>query len=213
MKDLVLVGAGGFGREVLDVIEAVNRFAGRPVWRIRGVVDDSPSEVNLDRLERRGIAYLGSLDDGLKLAGPSSYTVGIGSPHVRRAVALKCDDAGWEAATLVHPSVTTGFDVEIGHGSVLCAGARLTTNIRVGRHVHLNLNTTVGHDSQLGDYVSVNPLASISGDCNIEDGVLVGVAGVILNGVTVGEKATVGGSACVVRDVPPGTVVKGVPAR
>jgi sugar O-acyltransferase (sialic acid O-acetyltransferase NeuD family) len=210
---LVVIGAGGFGREVLDVVDAINAAADAPAWNVLGVLDDSPSDLNLERLRLRGIALLGGIDDFLSAKSDCQYVIGVGAPATRRLVAEKFDDAGYEAATLVHPTVTRGFDVEIGPGCVICAGVRLTTNLRLGRHVHLNLNSTVGHDSTLGDYVSVNPLASISGDCVLGNDVLVGVAGVVLNGLMVGDGSTVGGSACVVKDVPPGVVVKGVPAR
>ena len=128
-------------------------------------------------------------------------------------LAEKCDAAGLDAATLVHPSVTRGSRVTVGAGTVLCAGVRLTTNIAIGRHVHVNLNATIGHDSVIEDYVSLNPLASISGDCVLETGVLVGVAGVVLNGLRIGRDAVVGGAACAVKDVDAGTTVVGVPAR
>ncbi len=209
---LVVVGAGGFGREVLDVLDAINADASSPAWDVVGVLDDAPAAANLERLHHRGVAFLGGVDDFLSGSAVSRYVVGIGAPRTRRLIAEKFESAGYEAATLVHPAASMGFHVVIGSGSVLCAGVRLTTNIRLGRHVHLNLNSTVGHDSRLGDYTSVNPLASISGDCVLGDEVLVGVAGVVLNGLTVGNGATVGGSACVVRDVPPGVIVKGVPA-
>lgn len=212
-EPIVVVGAGGFGREVIDIIDAINAHAIEPVWETVGVVDDAPSRANLDRLERRGVDFLGGTDVPLLWSNPVHYAVGIGSPRVRRSVADRYDAACLQPATLVHPSVTRGFDVRVGEGSVICAGVRLTTNVALGRHVHLNLNVTVGHDTTLGDFVSVNPLASVSGDCVIESGVLIGVAGVILNGLTVGADATVGGSACVVRDVPPQIVVKGVPAK
>jgi sugar O-acyltransferase (sialic acid O-acetyltransferase NeuD family) len=210
---LVVVGAGGFGREVLDVVDAVNAVAVEPVWKVVGVVDDAPSEKNRERLTRRGVEYLGGVEDYLATSKPGGYVVGVGSPRARRQLAERFDAAGHAAVTLVHPSASRGFDVEIGAGSVVCAGVRLTTNIRLGRHVHLNLNATVGHDAVLGDYVSANPFASISGDVTVDDEVLIGVSGVILNGLHVGRGSTVGGSACVVRDVPAGVVVKGIPAR
>jgi sugar O-acyltransferase (sialic acid O-acetyltransferase NeuD family) len=212
-EPIVIVGAGGFGREVIDVIDAINAEADAPVWEVVGVVDDAPSEANLERLERRGTPFLGGTGEPLVWPNPVHYVVGIGSTRVRRTIADRYDAAHLRAATLVHPSVTQGFDVRIGEGTVICAGVRLTTNIDLGRHVHLNLNVTVGHDTTVRDFVSVNPLASISGDCLLEAGVLIGVAGVVLNGLTVRDGATVGGSACVVRDVPSGVVVKGVPAR
>lgn len=215
---LVVIGAGGFGRETVDVIEALNAeradVGEDAAWDLLGVVDDSPSETNLARLADRGIAHLGSLDEVLDAAPTGlAYAVGIGSPAVRRRIAERCDDAGLAAATLVHPSATIGSRVSLGPGTVVCAGARVTTNIEIGRHVHINPNVTIGHDTVVEDYVSLNPQAAISGDCVLETGVLVGVAGVVLNGLRVGAGAIVGGAACAVGDVEPGIVVVGVPAR
>ena len=217
-KAVVVIGAGGFGREVVDVIEAVNSAAEgageQAPWDLLGIVDDTPTEVNLERLAQRSLTWLGTTEDFLRDGDPSAmYAVGIGNPAVRRRVAERFDAAGHVAATLVHPSVTMGAVVTLGEGSVLCAGARLTTNITLGRHVHVNLNTTIGHDVTIGDCVSMNPLASISGDVVIEDDVLVGVGGIVLNGLTVGRGATVGGAACAVKDVEAGSTVVGVPAR
>ncbi|WP_220138318.1 PglD-related sugar-binding protein, partial [Nocardioides massiliensis] len=91
---LVILGAGGFGRETADVVEAVNRAANEPRWSLLGVVDDSPSTENLKRLEGRGIPYLGTTEGVLSRADRPGYVVGVGNPRVRRMLADRMDEAG-----------------------------------------------------------------------------------------------------------------------
>ena len=101
----------------------------------------------------------------------------------------------------------------IGEGFVACAHVSITTNIAIGRHAHLNLNTTVGHDCTFGDFVTVNPGANISGSVTLGHNVTIGTGAVIIQGVTVGEGTVVGAGAIVTRDLPAQVVAMGAPAR
>ncbi|MEU4336222.1 acetyltransferase [Micromonospora lupini] len=211
--DVVIVGCGGHGREVLGIVRAVNAAAGAPVWRVCGFVDDRPSEANLKRVQRLEVPYLGSTARLAEQPAGTHLALGIGDPAARRAVDRRLSAYELPAAVLVHPDATVGPDAVYGEGLLVFPGARITTNVTLGRHVHLNQNSVVAHDCELGDHVSVNPLGAVSGDCRLGDGVLIGAGAVVLQKLRVGADATVGAGACVVRDVPAGAVVKGVPAR
>lgn len=211
MRDILIVGCGGFGREVHDVIDALNAQA--PTYNLLGYADDAASEQNTALVERRGSRVLGSLDEVLEEYDAAEFAIAIGSPKVRKELDTKLVEAGWRAATLIHPSATFGGDVRIGEGSIVCAGVRVTTNVTLGRSVHLNLNVTVGHDVTLRDYVSVNPLVAISGWVEAHEGVMFGTHSAILQNLSVGAGSVVGAGSCVVKNVPEGVVVKGVPAK
>lgn len=208
--NIVIIGCGGFGREVLDVIDAIN--ATTPTWTLTGFADDAPNAENLALLAARGANYLGTVDEVISLAA-QHFVIGIGTGSVRRRLDERFTGAGWRAATLVHPTATCGYGVDLGAGSVLCAGARLTTNIRVGRHTHVNLNSTVGHDSILEDYVTVNPLAAISGWVSIGAETMIGTHAAVLQNLSIGRRSVVGGASLVTKAVADDVVVKGVPAR
>lgn len=209
---LVILGAGGFGREVLDVIEAINEGGAASEaqhFEVLGFLDDGhPESATLAPYD---VKHLGSTAELGAMPRDVGFVVGIGNPTLRRRLVEEHADRSQPA--LVHPSVTMGRAVTVGSGSVVCAGVRLTTNITIGRHVHLNLNSTVGHDARVHDYVTVSPLVAISGFVTLESEVMIGT-GVTLNpGVTVGVGSAIGSGAAVLRDVPSGVTAVGVPAK
>jgi len=208
---LVIIGCGGFGREVHDVVDAMN--AVKPTWDLLGYLDDQPDPVNVSLVESRSSRVLGSTNWMMTAEKEVQFVIGIGAGSIRQVIDERLSSAGFGSAILVHPAATIGHGVRIGEGSVICAGVRATTNINLGRHVHLNLNTTVGHDCTLEDYVTINPLVAISGWVHIGREAMMGTHSAVLQNLSIGSRSTVGAGSCVVKDVPASTVVKGVPAR
>jgi sugar O-acyltransferase (sialic acid O-acetyltransferase NeuD family) len=207
-RELVILGAGGHGREVLDVFDAVNAV-GPTRYQFAGFLDDGEPSATL--LERRGARVLGpaSLLDTLD----ADYLLGTGAMTARRRLASVGLSARRQAPVLVHPTASIGSCVELGDGVVIAAGARVTTNVSLGAHVHLNLNVTVSHDCVLGARVIANPGAVVCGNVWVGDDVTLGAGCVIREGIVIGARAIVGAGAVVVHDVEPGTTVVGVPAR
>lgn len=211
--EAVLIGAGGFGREILDVVEAHNSAGRGERIEVVGVGDDRPSDANRDRLARRGYRILGTIDEVLTARPSGAYLLGVGNPQVKSLIASRLDMAGWRALRVTHPAANVGSVDFIGEGAIICGGVQLSTNTSIGRHVHLNPNSTVGHDSVLHDFVSVNPGAIVSGDVEIGPGVLIGAGAVVLQGLTIAADTLVGASACVTKDIAEATVLVGVPAK
>ncbi len=205
--DLVVVGAGGHGRELVAAVEALNAVT--PTWRVLGVVDDGP--VDQDRLDRLGVSLLG--DVTWLMDHPSAYALGVGTPAARAHLSKELRSAGMEAATIVHPGAWIGPDVRLGEGVVIYHGCTVTTNVELGAHTHLNVGCAVQHDSVVGSMVQFSPGVMVNGDCVIGDAAFLGTRAVITRGCTVGEGARVGAGAVVLTDVPAHTTVVGTPAR
>lgn len=207
IRKIVVIGAGGHGRETIDVIDAIN--AVEPTFRLVGVIDDRGDEHGF--LARRNIPVLGGLDVLAQHEG--SFVAAVGDPALRRTLAEAATTAGLVAATLVHPTAVFGSDLRLGDGLVAAAHSQLTTNVRTGVHVQLNIGATVSHDCVLGDYVTLSPGCHVSGNVQLGAGVTLGVGAVVRQGVSIGEGTFVGAGAVVVDDLPAGVTAVGVPAR
>lgn len=205
MKRLVIIGAGGHGREALDIVDAIN--AVRPTYEFLGFLDDGrhagEKAAPHDATILGGIDMIGRLD--------AAFVPAIGATAVRRRIVEKL--TGFEAADLIHPLASIGSHVSHGPGLVVAAGARLTHGIDVGRHVHVNVNASVSHDCKIGDFVTITPGAHLSGAVTLGNGVWMGLGSSAIQGVTVGDEVTVGAGAAVVDDLPAGCTAVGVPAR
>lgn len=207
MIDVVIVGAGGHGRELHSTIVAANSVQER--FRVLGFVADDPT--HLDRLERLGLTVLGDVE--WLCSAPMPYALGIGTGAVRRSLDERLTAAGASAVSVVHPGASIGQDVRLGEGVVIYDRSTVTTNVAIGRHTHLNVGCAVQHDSVIGDFVQFSPGVFVNGDCMIGDEVFLGTGAIVTRGLTVGASARVGAGAVVLSDIGSGQLVVGAPAR
>lgn len=208
---LVIIGCGGFGREVFAIVEAL--VADGAGWTVAGFVDDAPSVAAKEAVDALGSQLLGDVAGLTERRGRFAAVVAVGLPAARAQICRRLSTTQAWFPQLVHPDATIGRPVDLADGVVVAPGARLSTAIRVGPQVQIDQNVTVGHDTVIGAFARLNPQACISGSVSVGEQALVGAAATVLQGRSVGAGAVVGAAACVVRDVPPHTTVKGVPAR
>lgn len=208
LKDLAIYGSGGHAREVLCLVEAINRHC--PTWNFIGFLDDDESRYGGFLA---GAPVLGGA--GWLASHPSTHVVaGIGAPQARRRVVNRLKAATHTRfASLVHPEVEPGQRVRIGAGVVVFAGSRLTTDIEIGDHVALNLGVLVSHDCRIRDFVTVGPKANLCGNVRIGEGTDVGSGSVVIQGIEIGAWSIIGAGATVIRDVPSNVTAVGTPAK
>lgn len=195
--ELYIVGAGGLGRETYDAALAAG-------LDVTAFLDD-----RLSGTQVRGLPVLAPTD----APAGAAYVVGIADPQVRRRVSEQLDRRGLTPTNVVHPQAIIGPETTLGIGCAVLGGAHISSSIRVGDHVSVQYNATVGHDSVLADRVTVYPGANVAGSVVLDEDVTVGSNAVVLQGLKIGRSTFVGAGAVVTRDLGPGLVVIGAPAR
>jgi sugar O-acyltransferase (sialic acid O-acetyltransferase NeuD family) len=196
-RQLYIAGAGGVGRETLDAALAAG-------IEVAGFLDDGLAGTKV-----RGLEVLRPND----APRGAAYVVGIANPAVRRRLVGLLEGRGLVPATIIHPRAIVAPETTVAEGCVLLANAHLSSSVTMAAHSQVHYNATVGHDAVLGARVTVYPGANVSGSVRLADDVTVGSNAVVLQGLVVGAGAFVGAGAVVTRDVAPGVVVVGSPAR
>jgi sugar O-acyltransferase (sialic acid O-acetyltransferase NeuD family) len=207
---LLIVGAGGFARETLELVRAINRR--QPTWRILGVLDDNPE------LHGRAVGGVPVIGDSSAVHEHADAKVAVcvaspGDPLRRLRVVERLALPTDRYATLVHPTAVVAGSAVLGPGTVLHATAVLTADVEVGAHVAAMPAVVLTHDVVVGDGVTFGARAAVAGAVTIGRGAYIGSGALLREGTVVGEAATVGMGAVVTRPVPAREVWAGVPAR
>lgn len=207
MKELVLVGAGGFGREVYAWARQCSEFG--KDWTIKGFLDDDPS-----CLDSYGMSslWLGTIGDW-QPSPSETFVCSIGQTQPKENCVKSLEAKGAVFTSLVHPSCVLGDRVQLGAGVILCPFVTLTCDIFIDDHCALNIGCSVGHDAVLGKYCQLQSRVAINGAVSVGRGVLMGTHATILPGRKIGDFATVGMGSVAYLDVPEGVTVLGNPAR
>lgn len=205
MKKIYIVGAGGFAREVAWLIEDINEK--NPTWEIVGFIDEN--EENIGR-ELNGYKVLGDLEY-LNKQEKAYVTIAIGTGEVRESIYNKIEKH--EFPILIHPSVIISKFVNIGEGTIICAGNIITTNIEIGNHVIINLDCTIGHDVILRNYTTILPSANVSGNVIIGEKTTIGTGSAIIQGISIGKQCMIGAGSVVNKVISDYATAVGIPAR
>lgn len=211
-QQIAIYGGGGFGREVAWLVEACN--VDKRIYEVVCFIDDDESMY--DQL-LNDIPVMG-LTQAWRQFPTAKVVSGIGWPRTRQSVIEKAADIGFGFETIVHPRIERSRWIEIGLGTVICAGNILTANITLGQHTQINLDCTIGHDVIMDDYTTLAPGVHVSGCVHFGKRVYVGTGAVIINGtqenpLEIGDDVVIGAGACVIKSVLTGLTVVGVPAK
>lgn len=207
MKNTVIYGAGGFGRETSLLVHQINRQAAR--WNVVGFCDDGKSKGEIvDRLP-----VLGGMDYLKEMQEDLGVVLAIADPGVREKIKQQLTNSKLSFPTLVHPSVSVSESCSIGEGSIICSDVVMTVNVTIHPFSIVNLKCTLGHDCVLEDFSSLMPAVNISGNVRLGRGVYVGAGAILLQGVSIGDRSVVGAGAVVNKSFDSGKRIMGVPAR
>jgi sugar O-acyltransferase (sialic acid O-acetyltransferase NeuD family) len=202
MKTIVILGAGGFAREVFFHLNSVNaNFV---------FVDDF---TNVEEIIIHNKSYKVIKNWNFESFKNAEFIIGVGNPEVKKTMVEKALENGLKPMkTFVHPKALVQ-DADIGVGGIITAGCIITTNVKIGDYVILNLNCTVGHDAIINDYVTANPGCHISGNTIIGKYSSLGTGTVVREKIFISENIITGAQAAVVKDLTEKGVYVGTPAK
>ena len=209
VKKVIIIGAGDHGRGALEIFKTSNQ--NRFEYDVVGFIDDDPSKLKKKIDE---VPVLGPVS-GLRKQhnGDLSYILAISQCGVKSRIIKDLGSLSLNFINAIHPTAIIGSDVQMGSGNIIAAGAIIAYNTVFETHITINLNTTVGHDCLINEYVTIAPGANIGGRVRLGKGCDIGPNCTICKGATVGDWSCLGPSTVVLKEIPPKKTYFGNPAR
>lgn len=205
MKDLIIAGAGGFGREAYYMVKAINSI--KSTWKFKGFIND---DLDVFKDQNKEYEIIGTIKDWI----PSEnevFVVAISSPIGKEKVVNILKQKGAQFVTLIHPRAIIYDSAEIGEGCVIGGMSTIGDSAKVGNFVHV-AGSIVGQDSIIDDFSTTTAFVNIA-SAKIGKRVFIGSHSVILNGKIVGDDAFVCAGSIVMSNVKPCSKVMGYPAK
>ncbi len=210
MKDLVIIGAGGLGREALRLALDIIRRKPETPWRVKGFITDIPGDFY--EKNTHGYDIIGTIKDH-EISDNNVYVFAIADIPFKKRITSEFLDKGAEFINLVSPNAGIADSAELGVGNIIQNGTRISTDVKIGSFNLFNAYTTIGHDAVIGSYTTVCPACAISGYVTVGDGVFLGSHVVLCPHVKVGAYSRVGAGSVVIKKVKENTLVMGNPAK
>lgn len=202
MRKLVIVGNGGFAKEVAWIVERINEIT--PTWDFLGFIDKKKND---DKVIGDDSFVINSQDE-------LYVSIAIGDSNLRKKIYESYKkNPTIKYANIIDPSVQMSNSVVMGEGNIICAGAIVTVDIIMGNQNIINLDCTVGHDVEIKNYVTINPSVNVSGNVLLNEGVNIGTGTNTIQGIEIGRNTIVGAGAVVNRDLPDNCTAVGIPAK
>lgn len=209
MQQLIVIGSGGFSKDVVWAIQHMN--AAQAQYNLIGYCDDDPAKQGRVIY---GHTVLGTIEQVHEtMAAPPCFICSIGSNPARARVVERAIALGWQPVTIIDPSVLIADEVQIGVGTYIGARAILSPKAVIGDHVLINNHTTIGHDCVIGNFAQVSPGGRISGASVLREGALVGANAVVAQGRSIGRHATLGAGSFAMTNIPDEVTAVGNPAK
>ena len=203
MRDLFIVGAGGFGREAIWTVERINSLSQQPSWRIIGYADDSAKWKKGDNFE--GYPILGSVEEASRDYPGASVFIALGNNQKRADMYRKL--RGHDFPAIIDPKAQISPTTEFKHGVFIGAGAVIQVGSELGKFVVVGSNAVIGHDAVVGDFVNMGPGTVVAGGAKVGSGVSFYANSSTMPRVSVGDNAVVSAGVSVREDLPAGATL------